>query len=272
MNKDQLENILLNYFRNFQIDYSLDMKDLYENIFVDEKKKISFLQFKEHVDTFLKGGKKSVLEQNGELISLNKVHYNSNSEIEEEKMYPPIKNWLLKYKNIDAKILDQRTAKTKKGESGIWWYPDLIGIYYNIKKNQNHLTDIVASIGKNAGSPLLDIYSFEVKIELNYYNIRKHFFQCLANSAWANKRYLIAEKIDEKALLEFNKLSRIYNIGLIKIGMKKKSENEWDYTEDSHIINECIRNQLDIEMLLELSSKWNDLNDWFEDLKKNDYV
>ena len=268
-----MENIIINFFRNFQIDYTLDVNDLYEEVFINEKKKISFSQFTSSIENMVKGGKSAILEQNGELLKLNKIYYYGNIDIEEEKLYSPIKNWLLDSKNIFAKILDQRTAKKRKGESDHWRYPDLIGIYnYNIRKNQDNLSDIIASIGMNAGSPLIDIYSFEVKLELNYYNIRSSFFQCLANSAWANKRFLIAEKIDEKALNEFQKLSRIYSIGLIKLGVKKKSETDWNYSDETRILYDCGRNHLDVEMLLDLTSNWNDLKDWFEELKKQHYI
>ena len=63
------------------------------------------------------------------------------------------------------------------------------------------------------------LYSFELKRELNFTNLREAFFQAVSNSSWAHEGYLCAAEIseDDDFLSEIKRLSNSFGIGLIHL-------------------------------------------------------
>ena len=64
------------------------------------------------------------------------------------------------------------------------------------------------------------LYSFELKLEINFSNLRKCYFQAVSNSSWANYGYLVVENInlfDIDLMNECYRLTEEFRIGLIKI-------------------------------------------------------
>ena len=57
--------------------------------------------------------------------------------------------------------------------------------------------------------------AFEVKCKIDNSNVRKSFFQTVANSSWENYSYLVAEELDSKAASELRMLSALHGIGFI---------------------------------------------------------
>lgn len=105
-----------------------------------------------------------------------------------------------------------------------WIHPDLVGVYFpfnDYRKEaleiQNHLT--VSSI---------KLFSFELKISLNFTNLRKYYFQAVSNSSWANEGYLVAVNVDEDTAFrdELRRLSNAFGIGIIKLNTENIYESE----------------------------------------------
>lgn len=132
-------------------------------------------------------------------------------------------------------IKHERSRKKTYAE---WLHPDLVGVHFPIGK----WTDEVLDFGMAIGGQPIKIYSFEMKKELTFSNIRESFFQAVSNSSWANEGYLVAPKIsqDEDFRSELKRLSSSFGIGIIKIDIedpdssetlfpaKFKSELDWD--------------------------------------------
>lgn len=72
------------------------------------------------------------------------------------------------------------------------------------------------------------LFSFEVKIEINYLNLREYYFQAVSNSSWANEGYLVTLNIENDPTLidEIRRLNNAFGIGLIKLDSNNIEQSE----------------------------------------------
>ena len=128
--------------------------------------------------------------------------------------------------------------KSSKKSYAQWLHPDLVGAYFPIDEWKDEVIDFA----KEIGTKLIKLYSFELKKELTFSNLRESFFQTVSNSSWANEGYLVAAKIsqDDDFRSELERLSASFGIGIIKVDVEDpdsseilfparfKSELDWD--------------------------------------------
>ncbi len=74
----------------------------------------------------------------------------------------------------------------------------------------------------------INLFSFELKQELNFSNLRASFFQTVSNSTWANESYLVAAEIsnEEEFTKELTRLSSSFGIGVIKLNIEEPDSTE----------------------------------------------
>ena len=89
--------------------------------------------------------------------------------------------------------------KSKKNVYAQWLHPDIVGIRFPFDDLENNET---IEFAKEIGSMPIKLYSFEIKIKLDFNNIRESFFQTVSNSSWANEAYLVASEINDSS--DFN--------------------------------------------------------------------
>lgn len=120
-------------------------------------------------------------------------------------------------------IYHENSSKTTKGQNE-WLHPDLVGVYFPFRdykpetlEIQNHLS--ITSI---------KLFSFELKISLNFSNLRQSYFQAVSNSSWANEGYLVALNIDDDPTFrdEVRRLNNAFGIGIIKLNSENVYESE----------------------------------------------
>jgi len=128
--------------------------------------------------------------------------------------------------------------KSNKRKYSQWLHPDLVGVYFPIEEWKSEVLDFA----KEVGSPPIILYSFEMKREIGFHNLRESFFQAVSNSSWANEGYLVTANIDqdEELIAELKRLSTAFGIGVIKLDIedpdsseivlpaKHKRELDWD--------------------------------------------
>ncbi len=61
------------------------------------------------------------------------------------------------------------------------------------------------------------LFSFELKKELSFSNLKESYFQVVSNSTWANEGYLVVFEIEYKVLGELRRLNQSFGIGVIKL-------------------------------------------------------
>ena len=118
-------------------------------------------------------------------------------------------------------------TKSDKKEYGEWVHPDMVGCYFPLDDWKPEVIELGSALGNVA----VKIFSFEIKRELNFGNLRESFFQSVSNSSWANEGFLVAAEIspNEEFLSELRRLSSSFGIGVIKLNVVDPNSSEVIY-------------------------------------------
>lgn len=136
-----------------------------------------------------------------------------------------------------------------------WIHPDLVGVYYPFPDFEKEVIEMGAAIGVNN----VRIFSFELKKELTFGNLRESFFQAVSNSSWANEGYLAAASIDPDVDFrdELRRLSGSFGIGIIQLNTEDPDASEVIFpaqtreTLDWEMMNKLARINPDFKKFLE---------------------
>lgn len=162
---------------------------------------------------------KFYLKTLGSEQEIGKIVQKGKEEIEEEpatKYSEEDLYSLLAYFCDSINILPKtiRHQKSSRKTYAQWLHPDIVGAYFPIKRWNREVVELSKTLGELG----VRLFSFEVKKNLGFYNLRESFFQAVSNSSWANEGYLVAAEInqDEDFLTEMKRLSNAFGIGLIR--------------------------------------------------------
>ena len=156
-------------------------------------------------------------------------------------------------------IFHEKSIKRAKGANE-WLHPDLVGVYFPFGDCSKETTDLQKSLNVNS----IKLFSFEMKKELNYSNLRECFFQAVSNSSWANEGYLVSLRIDEDPSFrnEIQRLSNSFGIGIIKLSPVNIEESEI-------ICNAHHREIIDWDTLDRLAEDSPDFRAFISDIKED---
>ena len=146
---------------------------------------------------------------------------------------------------------------SSKKEFGEWVHPDMVGCYFRMEDWKKEVYDFSNSIGVRG----IVIYSFELKRELSFSNLRESFFQCVSNSSWANESYLVAARISENDdfIEELSRLATSFGIGVIELNIEDPDSSEI-------IIPAKYKQDLDFETINKLAMN-SDFKEFLETVK-----
>lgn len=127
------------------------------------------------------------------------------------------------FKAYSRTIYHEYSLKKQKGENK-WIHPDIVGVYFPFEDFDKLTTDVQKSLSVNS----IKLYSFELKVSLNFSNLREYYFQAVSNSSWANEGYLVCLEIKDDAELmnELQRLNSAFGIGIIKLNSEVVSQSE----------------------------------------------
>lgn len=156
-------------------------------------------------------------------------------------------------------IFHEKSIKRAKGANE-WLHPDLVGVYFPFGDYSKETTDLQKALNVNS----IKLFSFEMKKELNYSNLRECFFQAVSNSSWANEGYLVSLRIDEDPSFrnEIQRLSNSFGIGIIKL-------NPANIEESEIICNAHPREIIDWDTLDRLAEDSPDFRAFISDIKED---
>ncbi|GAA7299276.1 hypothetical protein ID0563_01240 [Helicobacter pylori] len=104
------------------------------------------------------------------------------------------------------------------------------------------------------------LFSFELKKELSFSNLKESYFQAVSNSTWANEGYLVVfEEIKDKVLGELRRLNQSFGIGVIKLESG---------ISNSKILLPAREKEIDIPTLNMLLNKSPDFKSFMADINK----
>ncbi len=156
-----------------------------------------------------------------------------------------------------CKTICHEPCKKGKGGQNKWNYPDIVGVYFPYNKYQKETLEFLQHTGQKRHK----LFSFELKIRINFSNLKESYFQAVSNSTWANEGYLVVfEEIEDKVLSELRRLNQSFGIGVIKL------ESE---ISNSKILLPAKEREIDIptlNMLVEQSSE--DFKPFMEKINK----
>lgn len=128
------------------------------------------------------------------------------------------------YYYLQAFLKTIHHSKSGKKEFGEWTHPDMVGCHYPF----GDWLDEVIEVSSLMGTTALTLFSFEIKRELSFANLREAFFQAVSNSSWAHQGYLVAAEIDSNTEFrtELERLSASFGIGVIRIDVEDPDATE----------------------------------------------
>ncbi len=110
-----------------------------------------------------------------------------------------------------------KNVKKAKGGECKWNYPDIVGVYF--PQNDRHKNYKIETLEflQHTGQNSYKLFSFELKKELGFSNLKESYFQAVSNSSWANEGYLVVFDVDDEVLNELRRLNQSFGIGVIKL-------------------------------------------------------
>jgi hypothetical protein len=148
-----------------------------------------------------------------EQVEIKTVTIKKEKNYLEKDLHPLLVYFAKFYLNVYCKTINH--SKSNKKEFGEWLHPDIVGCCFPIDSWQPSALELSQALGVMN----IRLYSFELKRELNFTNLRESFFQAVSNSSWAHEGYLCAAEISENDdfLSEIKRLSNSFGIGLIHL-------------------------------------------------------
>ncbi|EAH9284769.1 HrgA protein [Campylobacter upsaliensis] len=218
-------------------------------------------------DDFIKATQKPITfwlrSRQNELINLNlseeKEVRLEKTKFNERDLHPLLVKFL--YENLDFR-LNSKTIyheKSKKSENGKdkWNYPDIVGVYFPYDDYQNETLGLLESLKLNN----YKIFSFELKININFSNLKESYFQAVSNSSWANEGYLVVLKeLDSEVLSELRRLNQSFGIGVIQLDGSEFS--------NSKIVLSAKEKALDMQTIDMLVDKNEDFKKFINDINQ----
>ncbi|WP_120800565.1 HTH domain-containing protein [Helicobacter pylori] len=115
-------------------------------------------------------------------------------------------------------IYHERCLKDKRGK-GEWNYPNIVGVYFPYNKYSPFVKydGEILKFLHHTGQKKHKLFSFELKKDLAFINLKESYFQAVSNSTWANEGYLVVKNIKEDVLDELRRLNQSFGIGVIKL-------------------------------------------------------
>lgn len=85
---------------------------------------------------------------------------------------------------------------------------------------EDYYKEILALSGN--GKSVARFFSFDLKRELTFANLRESYFQAVSNSSWAHEGYLAAPNIDDSEDLrdELARFSGSFRIGVVELNLE----------------------------------------------------
>jgi hypothetical protein len=143
-------------------------------------------------------------------------------DFKEEELHKFLSYYAYYHLNCYTKTINH--SQSTKKEYGQWVHPDVVGCYFPLDDWKPEVYELSSAIGNIS----IKLFSFELKRELTFGNLRESFFQTVSNSSWANESYLVAAEIsnEQEFMDELTRLSSSFGIGIIKLNLEDPHSSE----------------------------------------------
>ncbi|MBI2803594.1 MAG: hypothetical protein HYX68_01255 [Planctomycetes bacterium] len=142
-------------------------------------------------------------------------------------------------------------SQKKAAKQNEWIHPDIVGFALT----GHRWTNEVVQLSQSSPAWPARMFSFELKIDVSFANLRQYFFQAVSNSSWAHEGYLVAVDFDPDQQFEeeLTRLSQSFGIGVIelnttdpiasqiKLPAREKSVLDWKTVDRIAAVNSDFR-------------------------------
>lgn len=189
-------------------------------------------------------------KEKGKIEEPKKVKYT------ERDIHPFLTYFAYTYMNIYSKTIYHEKSRRKQYSQ--WLHPDIVSVYFPIEDWNEEVLDF----SKELSTSSMKLYSFELKKEIGFHNLRESFFQAVSNSSWANEGYLVSanEIQDDELLSELKRLSTSFGIGIIKLDIDDPDASEIIFPAKS-------KRNLDWDTVNKLANENPDFRDFVKRIK-----
>ncbi|HPP59971.1 MAG TPA: HTH domain-containing protein [Candidatus Hydrogenedens sp.] len=169
---------------------------------------------------------KDLKEQTPINIDIEKMSFQEikkqEKTFQERDLHKYLSYFVYNYNFIYTKTIFHEESKKKTYSQ--WIHPDVVGVYFPFQK----LKPVVVDLLKGMSSVEIKLYSYEIKKELNFSNLRESYFQAVSNSSWANEGYLVTASLesDDELYQEIQRLTNSFGIGVIKLDIEDPDSTE----------------------------------------------
>lgn len=150
----------------------------------------------------------------------------TNKKFHERDLHILLSSFVYSNKHFECrtKTIFHEYSKNKVKGYNEWLHPDLVGVYFPFDGYQSNTLKLLETLKDNP----YKLFSFEVKVSLNFSNLRKYYFQAVSNSSWAHEGYLVTLNIetDTDFMDELTRLNNAFGIGIIKLDPYNISQSE----------------------------------------------
>ncbi len=151
---------------------------------------------------------------------------------------------------------------SKKRKSGInkWLHPDIVGVHFPFESYTENTLKLFDILKVNP----YKLYSFELKKELNFSNLRECYFQAVSNSSWAHEGYLVALNLSDGTDLidEIRRLNNAFGVGVIRL-------NQEHFMQSEILFSAKERDSLDWDTVNRLVAENPDFRKFLDDLMED---
>lgn len=153
-------------------------------------------------------------------------------------------------------VFHESSSKATKGQNE-WLHPDLVGVYFPFRDYKSETLEIQNHLSITS----VKLFSFELKVTLNFGNLRQSYFQAVSNSSWANEGYLVTLNIDDDPTFkdEVRRLNNAFGIGIIKL-----NPNPENIFESEILFPSRINQEIDWDTVNRLANENTDFNDFLK--------
>lgn len=150
----------------------------------------------------------------------------NQSSFSERDLHPLLTRFVYANQHFKAHIktiFHESSSNMKRGFNE-WLHPDLVGAYLPF----DDYDEVTLRLQKSLSMSAVKFFSFELKKELTFSNLRQYYFQAVSNSSWAHEGYLVVGNLAEDPDLidELRRLNNAFGIGLIKLNFESIDESE----------------------------------------------
>lgn len=198
------------------------VKTLSARLYIDirDNEKSMFVQVSKRPALFVLKGKNDLIEK------VDTESFSVSINYKERDLHILLSSFVqvdAKFKCVTKTIFHEKSSNKKKGFNQ-WLHPDIVGCYFPFADYMNETQELQEIFGGKA----FKVFSFEIKIKLDYSNLRECYFQAVSNSSWANEGYLVTLKLenDDSFLEELRRLNNAFGIGIIKLVPEHISQSE----------------------------------------------